>query len=375
MTLHVEHIGFTNFRNYERFELNDIGALTLFVGPNAVGKTNVVEGIQLMTALTSFRHPLIDQVIRHGESFARTDARMTDGARLLDVAMTLESHKRKYTLNGKPRRPSDLKGLVPAVTFTPDDLELVKGSMSVRRTALDALGSQLSANHYLIKKDYEKVIRYKNRLLKEEASSALIDSINETLVTCGAQLACYRAALFAKLAPEIARRYADIAHGERLSAVYTPSWLENVSRETSYEPISFTRDEARSALESALQAHRAEEFARRKSVVGPHADAIDFYIEGNSASLYGSQGQQRSIVLACKLAEASIIEDMTGQKPVLLLDDVMSELDEHRRHALVEFISGDMQTFITTANLDYFDASLLEGARVVRLGGRETARG
>lgn len=374
MTLSIEHIGFTNFRNYERFELNDIGALTLFVGPNAVGKTNIVEGIQLMTALSSFRHPLIDQVIKHGESYARAEARVTGDDRVLDIVMLLESHKRKYTLNGKARRPADLKGLIPSVSFTPDDLDLVKGSMSVRRAAIDALGSQLSPNHYLIKKDYEKVIRYKNRLLKEEAQVALIDSINETLVTCGAQLACYRAALFAKLAPEISRRYADIAQGEKLQVTYVPSWMAPVSRETPCGVASFSRGEARDALTSALEARRGEELARRKSVVGPHSDEIGFYIEGKNAGNYGSQGQQRSIVLACKLAEASIIEDMLSQKPVLLLDDVMSELDEHRRHALVEFISGDMQTFITTANLAYFDDSLLKNASVVQLG-KEAKRG
>ena len=374
MTLSIEHIGFTNFRNYERFELNYIGALTLFVGPNAVGKTNIVEGIQLMTALSSFRHPLIDQVIKHGESYARAEARVTGDDRVLDIVMLLESHKRKYTLNGKARRPADLKGLIPSVSFTPDDLDLVKGSMSVRRAAIDALGSQLSPNHYLIKKDYEKVIRYKNRLLKEEAQVALIDSINETLVTCGAQLACYRAALFGKLAPEISRRYADIAQGEKLQVTYVPSWMAPVSRETPCGVASFSRDEARDALTSALEARRGEELARRKSVVGPHSDEIGFYIEGKNAGNYGSQGQQRSIVLACKLAEASIIEDMLSQKPVLLLDDVMSELDEHRRHALVEFISGDMQTFITTANLAYFDDSLLKNASVVQLG-EEAKRG
>ena len=374
MTLSIEHIGFTNFRNYERFELNDIGALTLFVGPNAVGKTNIVEGIQLMTALSSFRHPLIDLVIKHGERYACAEAHVTGDDRVLDIVMLLESHKRKYTLNGKARRPADLKGLIPSVSFTPDDLDLVKGSMSVRRAAIDALGSQLSPNHYLIKKDYEKVIRYKNRLLKEEAQVALIDSINETLVTCGAQLACYRAALFAKLAPEISRRYADIAQGEKLQVMYVPSWMVPVSRETPCGVASFSREEAGDALASALKARRGEELARRKSVVGPHSDEIGFYIEGKNAGNYGSQGQQRSIVLACKLAEASIIEDMLSQKPVLLLDDVMSELDEHRRHALVEFISGDMQTFITTANLAYFDDSLLKNASVVQLG-EEAKRG
>ena len=160
-----------------------------------------------------------------------------------------------------------------------------------------------------------------------------------------------------------------------MEAVYIPSWMTSVSRETSGEIPSFTRDEARNELARALEVRRGEELARKKSVVGPHADEVYFYIEGKNASLYGSQGQQRSIVLACKLAEASIIDDMLNQKPVLLLDDVMSELDEHRRHALVEFISGDMQTFITTANLAYFDDALLKTARVVRLGEKEASRG
>lgn len=369
MTLCVEDIKLTDFRNYEHFELAEIGPLTVLVGPNATGKTNIIEGIQLMTSLTSFRHPTIDQVIRRGARTSRTEARITDGDRLLDVAMTLREHKRRYTLNGKAKRPADLKGLMPSVAFTPDDLELVKGSMSTRRAALDALGSQLSANHYLIKKDYEKVVRYKNRLLKEGTSVALLDSINETLVTCGAQLSCYRAALFAKLSPEIARRYADISHGERLIARYAPSWQADVSRETS----AFSREEAREELAHALEKRRGEEIARKRSLVGPHADRIDFSIEGQDASLFGSQGQQRSVVLAYKLAEAAVIEEVLDQKPILLLDDVMSELDSFRRHALVEFISGDVQTFITTANLAYFDQSLLDEARVVELPRKDTS--
>ena len=368
MTLRVEDIKLADFRNYEHFELAGIGALTVLVGPNAVGKTNVIEGIQLMTSLTSFRHPTIEQVIRHGASAARTEARITDGARLLDVSMTLQDHKRRYTLNGKSKRPSDLKGLMPSVAFTPDDLDLVKGPMSTRRAAIDALGSQLSPNHYLIKRDYEKVVRYKNRLLKEGTSAAFLDSINETLITCGAQLACYRSALFAKLAPEIARRYADISHGELLEACYKPSWSVDVSRETS----TLSREEARSELSRALDVRRGEEIARKRSLVGPHADRVEFFLDGQDASLYGSQGQQRSIVLAFKLAEAAVIEDILDQRPILLLDDVMSELDAFRRRALVEFISGDVQTFITTANLAYFEQALLDQALVVELSkGRE----
>ena len=371
MTLSIQSIAFHDFRSYDQLRLDSLGPLTVFVGPNAVGKTNIVEGIQLLTALASFRHPTIEQMVRHGAPVARLSAHMSDGSRELDVDLRLEGHTKRYSLNGKAKKTADLKGLVPSVTFTPDDLDLVKGSMSVRRKALDALGSQLSANYYLILKDYEKVLHYKNRLLKEEASEVMIDSIDEMLVTVGAQLSCYRASLFARLEPQIARRYGEIAgSAEKLRATYRPSWDDGragVASEPGADRGELTRDAARTALEEALVGRRAEERARRRAVVGPHGDTISFSIDGMDATLYGSQGQQRSVVLACKLAEAAVIEEVLDQKPVLLLDDVMSELDEARRSALVSYISDDVQTFITTANLAYFDERMLSAAQVVSL--------
>lgn len=366
MDLAIAHISFLNFRSYEAFDLDGIGPLTVLVGPNAAGKTNVVEGIGLLTAQSSFRHAPVDQLVRAGAPFARLTADVTDGSRQLELAVQMAEGKKKHLLNGKPKRTADLKGLVPSVTFTPDDLELAKGASAVKRAALDALGSQLSPNHYVIKKDYEKVVRYKNRLLKDDAPPELVASIDETLVTCGAQLACYRSALVEKLAPRVADYYAAIADGrEELRMGYVPSWEP-------HDPdlpatFAFGRDEARGRLQAEIARRRDEERARRRALVGPHADHVEFFIAGRNAALYGSQGQQRSIVLAFKLAEAALIQEMLGQKPVLLLDDVMSELDAGRRNALVSFIEGDIQTFITTANLAYFDEGLLARARVVEL--------
>lgn len=366
MSLAVKSISFKDFRSYGVFDLHEIGPLTILVGPNAVGKTNVVEGIQLLTSLSSFRHPTMEQLVRDGAETARLEAVLEDETRLLDLALNIAEGKREYFLNGKAKRPSDLKGLVPSVVFTPDDLELVKGSSAPRRTALDALGSQLSSNHYVIKKDYEKVIRHKNRLLKEDASFDLVASIDEMILTVGSQLACYRSALFERLAPVVSRYYETITEGrEQLEFSYIPSWEHHdPSVRVSY---SFTREEARRSIEAALEKKRAEERARKRSLVGPHADHIEFFIDGRNASMFASQGQCRTIVLAVKLAEVSVIQDVLNQKPVLLLDDVMSELDASRREALVSFIEGDIQTFITTANLSYFDESLLSRAKVVQL--------
>lgn len=366
MSLTINHIAFSDFRSWRTFDLGGIGPLTVLVGPNAVGKTNVVEGIQLLTAQASFRNPTVGQLVREGAASARIAADVGDGNRALRIEAIIGEGKRRWLLNGKPKRPADLKGLVPSVTFTPDDLDLAKGSMSVRRAALDAVGSQLSANHYLIRRDYEKVLRHKNSLLKDEASPLLVESVNELAVTCGAQLCCYRAALFAKLAQAMAGYYADIAGGrEALQARFAPSWLPE--GEWLDADAALSRDDARAAFAAALAARGAEERARHRALVGPHADRVEFFVDGRPVGTFGSQGQQRSAVLAFKLAEVALIQGLLGQQPVLLLDDVMSELDERRRRALVSFVSGDIQTFVTTANLAYFDRDLLDAARVVHL--------
>ncbi len=237
------------------------------------------------------------------------------------------------------------------MTFTPDDLELAKGASAVKRAALDALGSQLSANHYVIKKDYEKVVRYKNRLLKDDALPELVASIDETLVTCGAQLACYRSALVEKLAPRVADYYAAIADGrEALMMGYVPSWEP-------HDPdlpatFAFGRDEARKRLQAEIARRRDEERARRRALVGPHADHVEFFIAGRNAALYGSQGQQRSIVLAFKLAEeaASCCSRRCWGRGSpfittanLLRDDVMSERGGTGAATRgVSFIEGDI---------------------------------
>lgn len=369
MTLHLTRIRLRDFRSYESFDLKGIGGLTVFVGPNAIGKTNIVEGVQLMTALTSFRHANIDQMVRRGAPRAMIDATVEDDRRLLDLSLTMEDHARRYKLNGKAKRPADLRGMVPSIVFTPDDLDLVKGSAGTRRRAVDALGSQVNANYDVIVRDYERVLRHKNRLLKDEASEALIDSIDEMLVTCGAQLTCYRRALLDRLVPHMVESYRGISGDrENLSCLFVPSWrFDGSSAFGDPDDASLSRDAAREALSCALRERRAEERSRRRALAGPHADVVSFALDGMDASCFGSQGQQRSIVLSYKIAEACIVEEVLGVKPLLLLDDVMSELDGARREALVSFIAKDVQTIVTTANLAYFDASMLSRADVVEL--------
>lgn len=352
-----------NFRSYSQFSLEEIGPLTIFIGNNAVGKTNLIEAIQLLTAASSFRHPPISQMVKWGESEARLNGLITGDGRRLDVQLQMTGHSKKFSLNGNRKKAVDFMGTLPSVVFTPDDLQLVKGPSSLRRRSLDALGCQLSRNHYLISKDYEKVVQHKNKLLKEGADSLLLESVNEMLTICGSQLIAYRAALAHRFFPVIEQRYRKIADGEEAAVIYAP--LGDYGEGEGL--ASKNRDELREVLAEKLAAALPQEMARGRSLVGPHGDKINFQVKGMPAADFASQGQQRSLVLAEKLAEVAMVEEVLHVKPVLLLDDVMSELDGDRRRAILNYINQDVQTFITTTHLEYFESSLLESARLVHL--------
>lgn len=253
---------------------------------------------------------------------------------------------KQYIYNGKKCSSKELRGILPSVTFTPDDLNLSKGSNRFRRRELDLLGSQVNANYYQLVRDYEKVLRQKNKLLKDEAPMALLEASDEVFQTVAKQLTSYRKSLFDRLMPGIGEHYESFGPGnERFSATYV---------------------EGRAGDDLETPPTLSDEAIAHKTLSGPHLHSIDFYINDLLVQDFASQGQQRSLVLAVKLAESELIEEILHQLPVLLLDDVMSELDGGRRQALVKKLLEGKQTFITTANIDYFEPEMLEKARVIR---------
>lgn len=376
MGMLLSSLELVDFRNYETYSLSDIGELTVLIGKNGVGKTNILEAIHLITSANSFRHSQIGQMIRQGCDSGRVKAHLTDGNRDLTFGLTLEPGKKRFTINGKSKASTEVRGVLPAVSFIPDDLEIAKKSSGVKRDALDDLGSQLSKNYHIIRRDYEKVLRYKNRLLKEEAPQSLIDAMNDTFVECAAQMHCYRYALHRKMMPLVQLRYREIALSQDdFHSSYVASWdylrqgaeALSVEGQTHYEA---ERNVAKERLWEAIKAYEAEERSRKRCVVGPHNDKIAFFLAGRDASQFASQGQQRSIVLAWKLAEVEVIRQTLGTNPVLLLDDVMSELDSYRRDTLVKCVGDDIQTFISATDLAPFNDQLLSRARVVTLSGK-----
>lgn len=358
MGLLVKNISLSDFRNAESRRVELGPAATVLVGPNASGKTNTVEALQLLTAGYSFRKPAPAALVREGADAGRAEARLEGDGRVMDMRVDASPGKRVFFRNGKRVHASEVPGELMSVLFTPDDLALVKRGAHVRRDELDGFGRQAALGYSRLLTAYARAVEQRNRLLKDDSVDlGLLDAWDASVAVGGAALLHSRLRLFSRLAPKVAGCYAQISGGEELACSYSCSLGEEAPR--------LTRAELAELFSERLAAARAEDLRRRQTTVGPHRDDVCFSVDGRDARSFASQGQQRSCVLALKMAEAELAEEVVGSRPLLLLDDVMSELDESRRDAVVGLLLAGTQAVITTTNLGYFSDEVLAEAKVV----------
>lgn len=361
MGLLVKTLELQDFRSFGEKVVDLAPATTILCGPNAAGKTNTVEALQLLTAGYSFRHPMPAQLVREGAQTARASARLEGDGRVVDLRCDVVSGRRQFFRNGKRVQASEVSGTLMSVLFTPDDLQLVKRSASFRRDELDDFGRQANRGFASVLATYTRSIEQRNRLLKEERPDLdLLDAWDASVALGGATLLHGRLRLFERLRAKVCEVYGELAAGEGLECRYLCSLGD--------EALGLSKDELRELFCARLAAARPDDLRRQQTTVGPHRDDMAFLIEGRDARAYGSQGQQRSVVLALKMAEVLLSAEVVGNQPLLLLDDVMSELDERRREAVTRFARRGVQTVITTTNLGYFSLELLDGAEVVGYG-------
>ena len=347
------------YRSFSEYALVLDPGVTVLVGRNAVGKTNLVEALQLLTAGQSFRKPAPAELVREGCDACRIELALAGDGRQLDMMLAAARGKRMFKRNGKKVAASGVRGVLPSVLFCPDHLDMIKRSASVRRAALDDFGIQLNEQYAKLVTAYERTVEQRNNLLKDQwVDEGLLAAWNESLASTGAALLMHRRALLGRLRSHFVEVYRSIAPHEEADIAYV----------SSIGTLPEGREELSTAFAAALEASRPDELRRGMTLVGPHRDELLFAIDGRSARDFGSQGQQRSLVLAWKIAEVQVTRDILGRYPLLLLDDVMSELDAARREAIMSFIEGEIQTVITTTNLGYFSDEILSAAKVVSIG-------
>lgn len=363
-----------DYRNYARLDLDVTGALNIFVGENAQGKTNLLEAIYLLATGRSYRTARDAELVRWGAEQAVVSAvvlRQVGEARL-DVTLR-EAGPKTVRVNGKVRRRlSDLFGITVAVVFSPDDLRLVKGSPEERRRFLDLEIAQVSAvyRHHLIR--YHQVLRQRNNLLRAigegQAEPEGLAEWDPQLLESGVEIVVHRARAVRELSRLAGASHERISDGrETLELRYLPFWIDaepgtGPAEETAGRAELEERAAVRPIYAEELRRLRRAELARGNTLCGPHRDDLQFLINGVDARRFGSQGQQRSAVLSTKLAEVAFMEEEVGEPPLLLLDDVLSELDAGRRLKFLDQVSGRVQTFITTAYLAGFPPPMIESA-------------
>jgi DNA replication and repair protein RecF len=329
----------TDFRNYTVAELELPPGLTVVVGDNGAGKTNLLEAVGYLATLESFRGAPNEALVRQGEERAvvRGEA-AREGRELLIEAEIRVRGRGRVAVNRQPlRRASDLAGALVVSVFSPDDLELVKGGPSARRRYLDDLLVGLHARNDALRRDLERILRQRTALLRDAggrlspALAPTLDVWDAKLASVGDALGEARADLVARLAPVLSASYAGIAGPDArpVAIAYEAPWRAE-------------------GLAAALAASRAEELRRAVCLVGPHRDELALSISAMPARTHASQGEQRSLALALRLAGHRVVGEAVGEPPVLLLDDVFSELDDGRSQALLDHLPPGQAILTTT---------------------------
>ncbi|HET6894481.1 MAG TPA: DNA replication/repair protein RecF [Candidatus Baltobacteraceae bacterium] len=354
----------SNVRNYAQLELEPAPGLNVFIGRNAQGKSNLLEAISLLGTGKSFRTARERDLIREGFELAAisgvAQVRAGDVNLGCTIAATPRGTRKVYSVNGQSVRYAKFLGSLRVVTFVPGDLQLVSGSPSLRRAFLNVALAQEQRTYYHELARYQKAVTQKSALLRsaEEPDPDLLAIYNETLIQAGTAIMLAREQLVRVLSAASARVHAQWTGGaEQLEIAYQPSVPYEVP---SVESIA-------GAFAARLRALAAQERARQLSLAGPHRDDVDLRLDGRSLAAYGSQGQQRTAVLALKVAEYSVMHERSGEAPLLLLDDVLSELDPARAQAFLAGVGGFEQAFITATHLP-------EGLPQSRLYAIENAR-
>ena len=340
-----------NHRNYAQLDLIPGPGVNIFIGANGQGKTNLLEAVAMLALSTSPRSRRELELIGPVAPMSRIEAEVESANLKAELAITLnlegDRARRVIEVDGVRRRAFDLPGRFRVTLFWPDDLGLVKAGPELRRRFLNQMLVQVEPGYARALAGLKRVLEQRNSLLKRmaagEESGDVLEPWNQELIQLGGEIMAARAAAVLELEPEAAIYHAEIADGERLEIHYQGP------------PVN---------LAEAVHNSLAEDLKRGSTTVGPHHDDIRIVLDGREARAYGSQGQQRTAVVSLKLAEAGLVARRTGERPVLLLDDVLSELDAARRAALLRRVAGEGQVIITSVEVDPFPPELIANAMV-----------
>lgn len=380
--MHLRQLSLTHYRNYAKQDLALDAAPVLLLGENAQGKTNLLEAVFLLATGRSERVSADADLIAWDQRdevqpYARVAGRAIRASGEVTVEVIVTGRQgvnggmiasKRFKLNGVARRASDVIGAITAVLFTTDDMDLVRGAPSGRRRYLDVMLSQADRAYLRALQGYTKIVTQRNALLKRlQEGAGRTDELtfwDEGLASHGAVLLSSRAQAVVALSDTAAQAHARLSGEREIFALsYEPRFVEGWAPS---QIAAAAGEDIAGALLAKLQATHARDIAAGVTLTGPHRDDLSMTLGGEPAAAFASRGQQRTAALALRLAEARLLRDRSGEQPVLLLDDVLSELDEHRRGSVLEALEAD-QVIITSPDPDRFPASFTNAAQMFRI--------
>ncbi|AVH65876.1 DNA replication/repair protein RecF [Nostoc sp. 'Peltigera membranacea cyanobiont' 213] len=363
--MYLKTLNLRQFRNYQDQKVEFNAAKTILVGNNAQGKSNLLEAVELLATLRSHRMTRDRDLVQEGEAIAQINATLERQTGISDLTLTLRRNgRRSVAINGESiRRQMDFLGVLNAVQFSSLDLDLVRGGPEGRRNWLDTLLIQLEPVYAHILQQYNHVLRQRNAFLKRHVETLNATSLQSELAVWDAQLATTgtrvirrRDRAIQRLAPIASAWHASISGSTEVLEI---KYMPNIPLENNHP------EEVQQAFLAKIQQRTVAELHQGTTLVGPHRDEVELTINQTPARQYGSQGQQRTLVLALKLAELQLIEEIVQEPPLLLLDDVLAELDLSRQNQLLDAIQDRFQTLITTTHLGSFDSQWLKSSQIL----------
>lgn len=338
--MYLRRLVLHNFRNLEHVEILPDKRFNVLWGANAQGKTNILEGIYLLGHLKSFRGSPGSEMIRRQMPAGRLLAEVMRGNVLTTIELTFQGQQKSARINGKTvSKSSEFLGLFPTILFSPEEVGLARGYPAGRRALLDRAAFQADPSFLERARAYQRCLQQRNQLLKEGCDTSQLSPWNENLILTGARLRLDRIGYLQRLVPQLQEIYRQITAGKEEADLHYPT------------PAG-SEEELREGFRRELEQVAVQEKRLGRTLVGPHRDDPYFLVGGHSLRQYGSQGQQRSYMLAFKTAQIIDLETIIGQQPVLLLDDMTGELDRQRQDFFFKFLrSRQGQVFVTATEL------------------------
>lgn len=358
----IRKIKLINFRNYQKISINFDKQINIFIGDNAQGKTNILESIYFLALTKSYRTTDINLINKNFEN-CKIVAEIKDNNSYKRMSIDLSSDKKIVKINNNEiKKISDYITNLNVILISPEDINILQGTPAERRNFLNIELSQLSKNYIKKYNEFNRILKIRNNYLKmlyrsTNSDIRYLQSVTENLIEREIEIYSERKKFIDFINKSVSTIYEDITGIKNFHLAY----------ETNVELGDFSKESIKKNLEKKYNSNLQKEIENGMTLYGPHRDDIKFLIENEDIKIYGSQGQQKVAIIALKLSEIDIFKEMTQTSPIILLDDIFSELDVKTRNKLINYIKGDMQVIITSNDTRGVNKKFLENAKIFKV--------